>query len=352
MDKEKDKILMKNNMFVTARYNLGLIENRIFIIILYKLQKSNGGMSCTISHDEFKAIIGNKNQHSLLAIQNILQEMLSSRVYFVQKKYNKKGNLWGEYALINGYEYDDELNSFKIECSQRVYDLLMTYMNTGGYTPINLKVYVSLNNPNSQRLYDLLRLWSNTKNLISYDVEEMKELLMLENKYNKYSDFKKRVITPAVKELNNTNMFDISFIENKKGRKVDSITFDVKDLDKRIYFKDDQGQFDICNSVQEKKSTPKTNNMYVPDKSVFTVGTLRAFKTDFAEYDFNNRYLEMAFNDAVNITLERDDTEKIYMNYSYKFFRGTLRNKIDYYLDQEAQDEEHKIKLEQFWDKA
>lgn len=67
----------------------------------------------------------------------------------------------------------------------------MTYMNTGGYTPINLKVYVSLNNPNSQRLYDLLRLWSNTKNLISYDVEEMKELLMLENKYNKYSDFKK-----------------------------------------------------------------------------------------------------------------------------------------------------------------
>lgn len=347
MTKEKENVLMKNNVFVTARYNLGLIENRIFIIILYKLQKSNGGMSCVISHDEFKSIIGNKNQHSLSAIQSILQDMLSSRVYFVQKKYNKNGNIWGEYALINGYEYDDELNSFKIECSQRVYDLLMTYMNSGGYTPINLKVYISLKNPNSQRLYDLLRLWSNTKTLISYDVEEIKELLMLENKYNKYSDFKKRVISPAVKELNNTNMFDISFVENKNGRKIESITFDVKDLDKRTYFKDNQVEFNIC--TQDKETKPQQQTLfYVPDKSVFTVGTLRAFKTDFSEYDFNNRYLEMAFNDAVNITLERDDTEKIYMK-SYNFFKGSLKNKIDYYLDQEMQDEEHNIRLEQFW---
>lgn len=353
MSKEKDKVLMKNNMFVTARYNLGLIENRIFITILYKLQKNNNGeMTCHISHEEFKALIGNKNQHTLVEIKNILQEMLKSRVYFVQQKYNKKGNIWGEYALISGYEYDDELDAFKIACSPRVYELLMSYMNSGGYTPVNLKVYVSLNNPNSQRLYDLLRLWSNTKNLISYDVKEMKELLMLEDKYNKYSDFKKRVITPAVKELNNTNMFDISFTENKKGRKVDSITFDVKDLDKRIYFKEEQGKFNIGDTIKEnspKKQTASVD-MFIPDKSVFTAGTLRAFKTDFADYDFNNRYLEMAFDDAVNITLEREDKEKIYMK-AYKFFKGALNNKIEYYLDQEAQDEEHRIAMEQFWPK-
>lgn len=347
MDDKKENILMKNNILINAKYNLGLIENRIFIIILYKLQKTSLGMRCIITHEEFKSIIGNKNQHSVSSIRIILQNMLSSRIYFVQKKYNSNGNIWGEYALINGYEYDDELNSFAIECSQRVYELLMNYMSSGGYTPINLKVYISLKNPNSQRLYDLLRLWSNTKNLISYGVEEIKELLMLENKYNKYSDFKKRIISPAVTELNNTNMFDISFVENKKGKKIESITFDVKDLDKRAYFRVEENNFSVSNFVEENKPIDQSI-FYIPDKSVFTVGSLRAFSIDFSEFDFNNRYLEMAFNDAVNITLERDNTKKIYMK-SYNFFKGSLKNKIDYYLDQEMQDEEHALKLEQFW---
>ena len=168
---------------------------------------------------------------------------------------------------------------------------------------------------------------------------------MMENKYKNYNDFKKKVIIPAVDTLNNTNMFDISFEESKKGKKINAIDFKVKDLDKRKYF---QEKFDIFDKEVKEEPVNKSDIMYIPDKSVFTVGTLRAFKSDFCKYDFNNVYLEMAFEDAVNITLEREEKEKIYMN-AYKFFKGTLNNKIEYYLDQEAQDEEHRANLEQFW---
>lgn len=345
MMSKKEDVLMKNNMLVTARYSLSLVQSRIFITMLYKLQKdSSGTMSCTISTQEFKSIINNKNQQSPKQITKMLKELMSKIISFKLEKENKTNNIWSEYTLINGYDYDDELDTFRIECSPRVYELLMSYLDIG-YTPINMQVWLSLNNTSAQRLYDLLRLWSYSKNTITYTVDELRELFMMENKYKNYNDFKKKVIVPAVDTLNNTNMFDISFEESKKGKKINAIDFKVKDLDKRKYF---QEKFDIFDKEVKEEPVNKSDVMYIPDKSVFTVGTLRAFKSDFCKYDFNNVYLEMAFEDAVNITLEREEKEKVYMN-AYKFFKGTLKNKIEYYLDQEAQDEEHRANLEQFW---
>ena len=52
-----------------------------------------------------------------------------------------------------------------------------------GYTPVNVQIWLSLNNSYSQRFYDLLRLWSGTKDIVNYKVEEIKELLMLDDKY-------------------------------------------------------------------------------------------------------------------------------------------------------------------------
>lgn len=346
---EKTRVLMKNNDLITAKYDLSLVENRIFIIILYKLQKeNNGSMTCHISQDEFKKLIGHKGSQSIPEIKSILENMMSSKVHFVEGKYNKKGNIWGQYNLLNGFKYDDELDTFKIECSTTVYDILMSYRNSNGYTPINLKVYIELKNPNSQRLYDLLRLWSNTKSLISYEIDEIRELFMLEDKYSKYSDLKKRVIAPAVNELNKTDMFDIDFTEKKSGKKVHSIDFTVKDKDKRKYFQTEIDTNIISEEVAITEDIKPTEEFYIPDKSVFTIGTLRAFKIDFEGYNFRDEYLLNAFNDSVNITLERDDKPKIYVA-AYNFFKGTLKNKIDYYQNEKQDDARHQFEINTFW---
>ncbi|MCU9809283.1 replication initiation protein [Paraclostridium sp. AKS46] len=39
-DIENPKILMKNNVLIQSKYSLTLNENRIFLLILYKLQKT------------------------------------------------------------------------------------------------------------------------------------------------------------------------------------------------------------------------------------------------------------------------------------------------------------------------
>lgn len=375
---ESNRILMKNNMLVKARYSLSLIENRVFLSMLYKLQKkSDGVLTCSISHSEFKDIIKFKQKNTVKGILEVLEDLRKKPIYFKEEKKNKKGNLWGAYGFINGYEYDDELGIFNIEASEKIHNLLKEYLKMG-YTPVNVQIWLSLNNSYAQRFYDLLRLWSGTKDTINYKLDEIKELLMLEDKYSKYNDFKRRVILPAIKELNETGYFEIDIKENKVGRKVDSIDFYIKDLDKRKYFTKDEIIKEIPgieleevaitsdeNDFENKEEIILNDNViiepeiisdikenkveiFIPDESIFTKGTLRRVKMDFKDIDFKNKYMEKAFEDAVMITLDKDDVETIKAT-SYKFFKGTLDNKIVEYKLEEKEDLDHKREMDMFW---
>ncbi|MDO7204554.1 replication initiation protein [Paraclostridium bifermentans] len=334
-------------------------------------------LTCSISHSEFKDIIKFKQKNTVKGVLEVLEDLRKKPIYFKEEKKNKKGNLWGAYGFINGYEYDDELGIFNIEASEKIHNLLKEYLKMG-YTPVNVQIWLSLNNSYAQRFYDLLRLWSGTKDTINYKLDEIKELLMLEDKYSKYNDFKRRVILPAIKELNETGYFEIDIKENKVGRKVDSIDFYIKDLDKRKYFTKDEIIKEIPgieleevaitydeNDCENKEeiilndkviiepeiiSDTKENKMeiFIPDESIFTKGTLRRVKMDFKDIDFKNKYMEKAFEDAVMITLDKDDVETIKAT-SYKFFKGTLDNKIVEYKLEEKEDLDHKREMDMFW---
>lgn len=366
-DTKNPKILMKNNVLIQSKYSLSLNENRIFLLILYKLQKDyDGSMSCYIHYDEFKDIIKRTNDRTVKKISEYLSGLMQKSIFFMEKKKNDK-LVWGQYNFISGYQFDEETQIFRIDSPKKIYDLLDQYLKTG-YTPANLALLFSLKNYNAQRLYDLIRIWSGTKQVINYTVDDIKMYLMLENSYPQYANFKRRVILPAIKELNETELFEIDIKENKVGRKVDSIDFIVKDLDKRKYFtkdieiiKDISKDIDLeesavtidevdYNEVKSKDNSIDkiSTDVFVPDESLFTKGTLRSFKKDFKYIDFKNKYMEKAFDDAVMITLDKDDVETIKAT-SYKFFKSTLDNKIKEYKLEEKEDLKHKHEMDKYW---
>ena len=324
---DKKRILMKNNVLIKARYSLSLVQSNILISILYKLQRDKKGQSvCIISRKEIQDLIANKNQKTLKEITKIFDAFLEEYIYFKEEKENGKNSIWGKYSFISGYEYDDETDNFKIVCAEKVHQLLLSYMQIG-YTPINLKVYLSLKSTYSQRIYDLLRLWSNTMKNITYEVDELKELLMLENKYSNYSDFKKYVLNKSINELNKTGMFEIKLEENKIKRKVKSVTFIVNDLDERIYFKKEPKK-KISNILEDYDYGFEFR---IPSKNMFSDGVKLLLEKDFREYNFMDfQYLNDAFYDALARTLDKDKI-KIIGYKSYNYFRKTLMDRIDYY---------------------
>ncbi|MGL5715178.1 MAG: replication initiation protein [Paraclostridium sp.] len=374
---EKKEILMKHNDLVKSRYNITLNENRLFIYILYKLQREGKGvLSCEISREELSRFIKGRTDSSIKGIKNMLTTLRKKEIN-IKTLLDDGSYIWSSYGFINGWDYFSKTDTFRIEASERIYVLLHEYLKEG-YTPVNLNIWLTLKNSYAQRFYELLRLWSSSKDSINYKVSELRELLILENKYPKYSELRKRVLNPAIEELNSTGYFEISYDENKKGRNIESIDFIVKDLDKRKYFtKDIVGDVSMleevaitCDDINEKVDTididsnidskPKNKNtekidlkasvsdLFIPDEDMFTKGTLRSFKLDFKNIDFKNEYMERAFNDAISITMERDDVETIKVS-SYKFFKGCLENKIVEYRLEEQEDLNHKKEMDIHW---
>lgn len=377
---EDIKVLMKHNALVKAKYNLTLVQNRVFELLLYKFQKEKDGiLSCEVHRDEFRSLIGKEKDKTIKGVSDLLESLRVKEILIAEKIKGKDKYKWHRFGLINGSIYDEDKDVFTVKATEEIYALIQNYYDKReGHTPINLIVKLGMNNYYAQRLYDLLRVWSGTKKVINYEVEELKELLQIEEKYNLYGDFKRRVIIPAIKELNNTGYFEIDFKENKVGRKVDSIDFIVKDLDKRKYFTKDNTAKEILSKVIEEVAVTSENIIiddkeeiifkpngntsienlndlkgsgfehFVPDETLFTKGTLRSFKKDFRDIDFKNEYMERAFDDAVMITLDRDDVETVKAS-SYKFFKGTLENKIVEYKIEEKEDIKHKKEMDMHW---
>ncbi|MGL5713557.1 MAG: replication initiation protein, partial [Paraclostridium sp.] len=337
---EKHEILMKHNDLVKSKYNITLNENRLFVYILYKLQRERKGiLSCEITREELGRFIKRRNDASINGVKAML-ETLRKKNISIKVPLEDGSYMWSSYGFINGWDYFSKTDTFRIEASERIYVLLHDYLKEG-YTPVNLNIWITLKNSYAQRFYELLRLWSSSKDSINYKVSELRELLILENKYPKYSELRKRVIIPAIEELNSTGYFEISYDENKKGRNIESIDFIVKDLDKRKYFTKDAPEDvkvleevaisidyntdiveDIVNVDNKVDVKEVVSEVFIPDEEVFTKGTLRIFKKDFKGIDFRNEYMERAFDDAVMITLDRDDVESIKAG-SYRFFKST-----------------------------
>ncbi|EGT3637758.1 hypothetical protein HMPREF3081_18685 [Clostridium sp. HMSC19D02] len=369
MEKDENKLMLlnKHNAMIRAKYNLNASELRMYLFILYNLQvevevyksmknikKYDDYIAIAIEREKFLEVSSSKQYIEKSKLDRVFEGLRQKPVYYeVEKKNGKKD--WSVFGFILKYSYRSDDDSYVFCIDNVIYDMLITYKSFG-YTPLNLALMFSLKGVYSYRLYELLRLWSNTKQVITYSVDEIKEFFMLEKKksYDTYANFKNKVILPAVKELNELELFSIKMQENKTGKKVTSIDFSVKDLDSRKYFENNiMSVVEPSFKIEEEKETigigsKETNAFYIPDKTTFTKGTIRMFKTDFKEFDFKNDIYEQAFNKAIAISFERDDTD-IISTKNYDFFKSTLSNKISESIIDQNDDLKFKEELDLHW---
>lgn len=232
------EVLFKSNTLIKAKYDFTVAQNRLLQKVFYEIQKNKTNIA-TINTTELKKIIKSKDINTISGIKTFLNNLKANEI--MQIKSNKS---WTVVNVISGFEYLEKENSFRIEIPILLLDLIHQYTKTG-FTPTNVAKYISLGATNAQRLYELLRMWTGNKTIIEYSVDEIKEYLLLDNKYNLFSNFRRRIIEPVIKELKEKELLDIYNVEYiKTGRKVTSIKFYVKDLEPRTYKFETKKDFD------------------------------------------------------------------------------------------------------------
>lgn len=264
----KNQTYKKANVLIESKYKSSIMENKILAIGMAKAKKEDGRAVARISSGELISILGLKKNHKISGsfytrLKETAQEMTSRRI-FIDDYENHSFTIIN---LIGSATYSN--NVFTIKFEPDITGYIMDLKSN--YTKLSLPILMSFDSKYSYRLYEILKSKSfynnstenndefvasfglselkldigvvdtNTEQVIKMlkranpDFDKMVNEVSKDKNFSAWSDFKKKVIDVAVKEINEKSDLDIRYktIREGHGGKVTNIIFYFSFKDKK-----------------------------------------------------------------------------------------------------------------------
>lgn len=228
----RDITIAQDNRLTTARYELSLVEKRVFYYIIKEVRKNyNLGQ-----RDLFDDLVLKINVSDLS--KGIKQEGRENQTKKGLKMLRKRDFEWDNGLDEKHEDYEwlvvGFINWAKIKkgvAEIQVSSVLMPFLVELGsqFTPYSLNVAMSLKSKWSQRMYELCQKWQGTDGF-RMSVDDLRKSFVLEDKYPRYALLNQYVLQVAKRELK--ELYDIGqcdvyfeFSEERNGRSVEMLRF-------------------------------------------------------------------------------------------------------------------------------
>jgi plasmid replication initiation protein len=213
-----DKLVVyKDNYLIEASYKLTLVEQRLMLFCIGKLNPQKPDQKQTIRINEFIQQFPDMDKNSVYsqlqkAIDNIYERSIKVR----------DPNRTKEFRWIQSKEYFADQASAIIEFSNLVMPYLCQLEKQ--FTQYQLRNISAFKRTYSIRLYELLTQYRTLKTRI-ISIADLRNLLRLDGKFSVWGELKRKVIDPAIEEINTKSDLKIEYIALKTGRAFDAIEF-------------------------------------------------------------------------------------------------------------------------------
>lgn len=223
---------MKSNNYIEAKftnYKPTLAQNRVVLWLgsLVHSREDEEFEEVEITANHLRSIMGHKYSTEQLIDELALLRSATAIM--------KQGSVWTAFGIIDRARLDEETGMVQLRlCVEMRPFLLKLGSNGEGFTSIDLEKVQGMRSVHSQRIYELLYQY---KNLGRGDTREMKIQTLKEHlglyekkkgvvteKFKVWSDFEKRVLRQAEKDLCNAGLF-IDYTPIKVRNKVTSVRF-------------------------------------------------------------------------------------------------------------------------------
>lgn len=218
--------ISKSKSLVEASYRLTLDEKRLVQYAITKVNpfKYYSGEAYCFNVLDF-ARCYKLNEKNCYRYANEALDQLFSRILTYwddAKEMNVTCRL-----IIN--KFDDKKGVLGVRFSDEMHKMLI---NDKDFLSYAIKHTVAFTSPSSMRIYEILLYQlqrSPIKRLVKkFNISEIKETLGLGDKYNRFADFKIRVLDPAKEQINKHSDIQISYAVIKAGRTPTHIKFTAK----------------------------------------------------------------------------------------------------------------------------
>lgn len=221
---ENNLVVVKANSLIEASYRLSIDEIRILALTV-------GTMDPYSSKQEFEFTVADVvREFPEVKIENAYKQIQVA----VKKLYDRSvrtedNEKVTDFRWVSSRTYFKKEGRFRIALTNEV----MPYLTQlkGQFTRYELRNISGFSSVHSIRIYELITQYK-FRGEREVTIDNLKQWLQVEDKYKQFKDFKKRVLNPAIEEINSKSDLLVSVEELKRGRKVSSLAFTVAEKSK------------------------------------------------------------------------------------------------------------------------
>lgn len=217
-------IVAQNNTLIDAPKDLSLLEYKLFLIVVSKIDPMCDEIPVfSISAEEFCKATGIKDNGS---VYRDLQKAADRLMKRVARTYDPELNITINVNLTRKALYWHDQGRIEIHLSNDIKPFLVNLQKE--FTQYKLSNVSHMASLYAIRLYELLKKQENFGKRI-FELDDLRiKLGISKGQYSRFSDFKRSVLKIAIKEINNKTDIAIKFELKKTRQKFTHIKFDIK----------------------------------------------------------------------------------------------------------------------------
>jgi plasmid replication initiation protein len=218
--------IYKSNALVEASYRLTPAEQRIMLACISQVRRDQpitDEILYSVSVADYADLVGTESHSVYKELADAALRLKRREVWITERP---NGNGSREETLITGWVQSIRYRKAEGRIELRFTKDMLPYLTqlTEQFTRYALTDVAKLNSGHAIRLYELLCQWRDAgERLVT--VEWLRNTFQLEGKYSAIKDFKKRVIEPAVTQVNEHSPLWVKWDQRKTGRRVSHLLF-------------------------------------------------------------------------------------------------------------------------------
>ena len=275
----KNSLVVKDNALINASYNLELTEQRLIMLAIINARESGQGITADSKLEIHASDYANLFNVSIDASYKALREAVNNlfnRQFSYTAEYKKTGKTGiVRSRWVSRIFYVDDLALLEITFAPDVVPLVTRLEEH--FTSYQAKQVAHLTSKYATRLYELLIAWREVGKVPQIEISEFRNRLgLLESEYTAMSDFKKRVLEPSIKQINEHTDITATYEQHKKGRLISGFSFKLKQKQeaKKIESKRDPNTPDFFIKMTDAQRHLFANKMSeMPEMGKYSEGT-------------------------------------------------------------------------------
>ncbi len=307
--------VIKSNRIIEAKYRLGARAQKFILFMASMVNPMDGEFRyLRVKVKDIEPIL-NTDQKKWGSIYKIVKDIIMSLNNHPLKIQQEDGS----HLIINwiaSAEIRQGSGMVEFEFSEKLRPYLLQLKSH--FTKYKLQNILQLKSAFSIRLYELLK----ARQFIGkaeYELDELKGILGLDQKYSVYYDFKRRVLLPAQEELAQYSDIWFEFKERKQGRKVEYLIFYIHENVK------------VVQKIEAAEELPEVKNPLIDDLVELGFSRFKAIELFQLGFDVlvDNNVKELA--KTVYQSAEDFFREKLELT-KFEHKRGKVHNPTGFFL--------------------